>query len=403
MWGCQKAATQSTPLWHYTAAIENLTNEDFENDQNRLEKIMIQLDDIVANGFDFNKKFNNDTDVGLAFVSLGTALKAYFSTYQAFKFNLNESNIKEEDYENAYCEACIETIVHFQHFSELICKKILKDKNGWEALYKFKKNDSNANAIKHKFNNGGELTLEEQESLYSIGASDVIKELKCLNKDFDCNFSTHKETCEKLNHLRNSILHKGIFVLRYEALDAFIGKYALPFVTDIINSPDFSSNTYPWKYKALYCSIDPIDEIIKESNSPSPDIGKLAFLKELGRAAYENPLIRCYKQENTSASSLVTTVFESISNPFKIFDDKKRERAEKIANILNKKGYQIENCPVCGVKSLVIYQDKEMDEKTYTYMVKCECCTFELHKWGVKNANDYGFDSITDYWKEIAL
>jgi len=370
----------------------------------------LDLNSIVANGFEFNKEFNNDTDVGLAFVSLKTALKAYFSTYQACKLNL----LGEQSYNNSYCEACIETIIHFQHFSELVCKKILKDclinnNQNLLSLYEKKKNgnvrtldkdDNIATQITDKIKNKINLSFEEQENIRVKDAKSIIDELKSLNNlNFD--FLKYEDTCMKLNYLRNSILHKGIFILHYKALDIFIGSYVLPFVKDALNLSNFSSNTHIWKYKELFRPIDPIDEIIEESKLDSPDTGKLAFLKELGRAAYENPLSEPYEIENSNHPKIFPIFNQLNVGISKFFDKQKAERAKKIAINLNKKNYLIKNCPVCGVESLVIYYDKQVDGKTYAEMVKCECCTFELYNETVKNACDYGFYGIDDYWKEI--
>jgi hypothetical protein len=367
----------------------------------------------TQDGFDFNNKLHTETDVGLAFVSLKVALKSYFSTYQTFKghlyiFNDSEITTEEIDYyhRNSYCEAYAETIVHFQHFSELVCKKILKDKKGALSLYARYKdgynngklkllgkwNKSISQRIEKKLKQGNELTLEEHEKLMAINAHDVIQELDKYASNLGFDFSNHKGTCEELNYLRNSILHKGIFILHYPKLDIFIGRKVLPFVKAVLELPDFSNKENIWQYNQLHYDICPIEEIIKESTSSLPDIGKLALLKELGRASYKSPLSRLHRTENTTQNLFFPSGF--LDTLIKSFDIREVERAERIAKLEALQNYsQVEICPVCGIESLIIYDDR----------VKCECCTFSLERSDVKNVSEYGFNSIGSYWIDKIL
>ena len=75
-----------------------------------------------------------------ALFSLKLALQAYFSTYQPMHFKLdifdpasgspiNTQELIDLNHPYYYCELCTETIVHFQHFAELICKDFLRQEH----------------------------------------------------------------------------------------------------------------------------------------------------------------------------------------------------------------------------------------------------------------------------------
>lgn len=75
--------------------------------------------------------------VSFASISLRTAIRAYFSTFKSTRHYFNvlinpDANSKEEQkeidwqYNTDYIEQYAETIVHFQHFIELVCKEILR-------------------------------------------------------------------------------------------------------------------------------------------------------------------------------------------------------------------------------------------------------------------------------------
>jgi hypothetical protein len=211
--------------------------------------------------------------------------------------------------------------------------------------------------------------------------------------------NSYKEPLEKLNILRNRMWHRGTFILRYPALDEYIGKYILPFVNDIFMIPRYSRLSDLWKYHDLHCAIDPITEIINSLQNNTYNIGKMAFLKELGRAAYANPI---------HGRGL-----------FKHFDESIKIGAKRIAQG-EAKGSGVERigiCPVCGVESLVIYNETytnaddlaegEVLEEPYkvwryTWQVKCMCCTFEIYCNDIDNPGAYGLP-IEDYWQSTQI
>lgn len=364
---------------------------------------MADLKEIVNDGIVL-KDSARSNDLDIAFSSLGIALESYFSTYQACKFQLSSiergyNSLEEEqfNYTSSYYKSCVETIIHFQHFFELSCKKILKDEHPLLSDVA-----STTPLVLHKLLKGGSLSGEDESSLRSIEFSEALKRLNVLIKnekipDFNnLKFITsHTPVLEAVNGLRNRIWHRGLFVLRYKSLDELICKHILPLVRNFISLDGFSEGENIWMYKHLDCGLNPIDELISEyTNNPNANLRKVAFLKELGRAAYKNPLIVRH-----SGSALRD--FASLHNNEFI------SRAEKLADAMEKKGGEVrKRCPVCAVNSLIISRESEVecDENDtvtnsyeFTYQVNCECCELSLYS-GFENASSYGFNNIEDYW-----
>jgi hypothetical protein len=187
--------------------------------------------------------------------------------------------------------------------------------------------------------------------------------LKHSNLSF---FVEHRATLEELNVLRNRIWHRGTMVLRYPALDEFIGRFVLPVVRLTLALPEYA-NSRNWRWTPIRCGIDLLDEIDREFAKASWSLEKLAYLKELGRAAYANPLL---------------------GDPFFRADD---ERRRKHAHLAAKSLGVPRLCPVCGVDALVAHEDVDVDDehadeanpanaRAFVWMVKCECCSFNVHQ-----------------------
>ena len=65
----------------------------------------------------------------------------------------------------------------------------------------------------------------------------------------------------------------------------------------------------------------------------------------------------------------------------------------------------VRECPVCGVKSLVQYDDCDVDYNEdgeprpgpmHPFMHRCLCCTFEVN-YHLDNPSDYGL-VLPDFW-----
>ncbi|ADK16067.1 hypothetical protein [Clostridium ljungdahlii] len=360
---------------------------------------MSDMKEIVKGGFYLNEQSKRLN--GLAALSLKIALKSYFSTYQSMKyflhmFNLDKIkkyNISEdvinESHSEEYCEKSSESIIHFHHFFELVCKDILRREHPLLAV-----DASNKHEIFYKLLKGEMVTEQDQEGLKSIEFNETLERLCQLIKkrnmgsgslDF---FISSKNFLRELNVLRNRLLHRGVYILRYPAFDNLVGKFVLPLLKDILALPQYKGLTNVWKYKSLNCGIDPINEIISDFKKSKYDITKIAFLKELGRSAYNNQIMQA-------------------RNNF--LNDEKIKEIEKMAKtqIGEPNISYITQCPVCGLDTLIVYDDIETDdydEKTgtyakawlYTWQVRCISCTFEIDRH-LKNPSEYGFD-IPDYW-----
>jgi len=351
---------------------------------------------LVTSGFTLPGRGGTLTD--LALLSLNVALKAYFSTYNLMKYSLHlfDSGVKNDQatidfhHPTSYCLACSETIVHFQHFAELVCKEFLRQDHPLLAV-----DASSRPVVFHKLLKGEPVPPDDHEELKSIEFSEALDRLSKLidegrigggQLDF---VLQAKEVLQKLNILRNRLWHRGIFILRYPALDELVGAFLLPFMRRIVSMPEYRDLDRFWKYKALACGVDPLDEIITELGTDQYDLGKVAFLKELGRAAYQNPIV-------------------DVPN-VGFFTREIRRRAERAASAeLGEANISdVLSCPVCGVGSLIVYDDVETegeDPSTGTYMkafrytlqVKCLCCSFEINNH-LKNPSEYGFP-MEDYW-----
>lgn len=362
---------------------------------------MRDINTIANNGFSWTGRRGELT--GLALLSLKIALHAFFSTYQSMKYSLHLFDTRSsEDQETidfnhsfSYCEACAESIVHFQHFVELICKDFLR------ANHPLLADDASTRPIiLHKLLKDEPVSSADQEGLKSLEFREALERLCALINEArigsdQLNFIVQaRPWLEKLNVLRNRLWHRGTFILRYPALDELVGEYVLPFVEKVVALPEYSGHQQLWRYGDLTCGIDPIEEIISAFRTGQPDLKKVALLKELGRAAYENPL------------RVLPTTSWSFAE---LFNREHRRRAERIAavEIREPSAASVRSCPVCGVESLIVYDDIEAEgydpaEGTYerawryTWQVKCMCCTFEINHH-LENPSVYGLP-IEDYW-----
>jgi hypothetical protein len=357
---------------------------------------------IIEDGFNFDTKGSDSVD--LALISLRTALYAYFSTYQSFRYRLHvfsHPNSQEDldfNHSNDYCERCADCIVHFQHFAELVCKSFLRRDHPLLSDIA-----SGKPSIVHKLLHGQTLSTEEEAGVQSIEFSVALERLSKLVKDeqlrdfADAKFIlNYQETLEQLNKLRNRVWHRGLYILRYQALDKFVGKFILPFVQEVLSHPHYASSRHLALYAPTSCQIDPIAEIIKHFTSEPYNIKKVAFLKELGRAAYDNPIAVRGKPS------------ESMKGFLPNFFTPDRKRAEKIAKTLAQAGDEIDICPACGIKSLIILEEMESYTEddgetehmyTYTHTAECANCGLHINAQDTLNASDYGFSGLRDYWR----
>ncbi|NRD51621.1 hypothetical protein [Corallococcus exiguus] len=354
------------------------------------------LDSIVKDGFSLTDRKGKLTDLSL--ISLRTGLRSYFATYSSMMnfLHLFEPNstapLDKADFAHAleYIENSTEAILHLQHFAELVCKDLLRDEH--PILASDAANDS---VILAKMLSNDALTDDEIDGLKSLEFSSALERLLKLHdsgqlkKNSAIFIKNNQAALKTLNQLRNRLLHRGRYILRYDALDEFIGGHVLSFIKEALKLPRYKDLKFIWKYPQLTCGIDPLDEIEAELRSPTYDLRKVALLKELGRAAYASPLY-----ENLFGQ------FENMTLS---------QRAEASASTDEIDAYAVRDCPVCGVKALIMYASTEVDGEPedetatliyrHTYEVYCTCCTFSTNSY-LNNPKDYGL-SIDDLWFEI--
>lgn len=356
---------------------------------------MGDITELIDEGFLLHKQPWELND--LAFISLKIALKAYFSTYQTMKYSLHifndEHSNKSIDINHwpEYSVACTETIVHFQHFAELIIKDLLRKKHELLALDASKEHD-----LFYRLLQGEQIKPVDYEKLKSVEFGlalerfcELVKKGRLDKEKLDFILQS-KKWLFKLNILRNRLLHRGSYILRYNALDQFVGKWILPFLLNVVSLSDYKDMERFWKYGLLSCGIDPIQEIIYHFKTYGEyNIGKIAFLKELGRASFENPLTT---RSNAYSEKLV------------------QHRAEKMAEIESDwpRGNRVIICPVCGTRSLIVFDDFEVDDPNsdgsyeivsrFNWEVKCSCCSFTINQY-LENPSNYSYGFIEDFWK----
>jgi hypothetical protein len=326
------------------------------------------LDDITKDSFSFG--FWRDAPITtLALSSLRLALEAWFSTYQAVGhrfhvFTSDDIAAEDADFNHGlrYFEAQSEALVHFQHFVELACKDLLRAEHVLLAT-----RAQHDPVVLHKLLRGEAVSDEEVAREPSIEFSQALEHLVKLIKakrlargDLDF-IAEHHVALSRLNHLRNRIWHRGTMVLRYRALDELVGRFLLPVIRGFAGLPEYARSTF-WQPRPVACKLDILGEIGAELARPAWSLEKVAYLKELGRAAYHSPL----RGEPMLADD----------------DARKKAQARRAARTVAHP-YEIRRCPACGVKSLIEHDDINHDEETgeaesFVWKVECTCCSFTV-------------------------
>lgn len=334
----------------------------------------MDIDEIKKSGFYINETRPQIKDI--AFLSLRLSLKAYFSTYKSISsqisiLNNNGAPVEERDqqYSASYIENATEAISHFQHFVELVIKGILRDKHELLAIDAGKDHLLLYDLLTNK-----ETAEDDINKTRQIEFSEALNRLVTLiNKDRLSKekygfISTAKTWLTGINYLRNRIAHRGVYILRLDALDFLFGKFVFPFLINI-SSIEGYSGIKQWRFQNNKLNINPIDRIIQHFETENYSMLKVALFKEIGRASYSNPLRKAdHFNQNGTEIKKAEIISEHIAKEEFIFE--------------------VENCPICGTKSLIKYQeiddpnteDEDFgDVVAYIYNAKCYCCSFELY------------------------
>lgn len=360
----------------------------------------------ATNGFriKFIGAQNNYKINPLSIISLKRAMLSFFSTYEGIARHITVRDSDDNNnnrYPNRYYEYYIDCIVFFQHFFELTIKDLLaydsellittyKNNNSIEPLYNLIHNiDTNTDGINSvEFSDALERIKKLVNKIYPDGSFDFIKQ--------------HYDALKELNKYRNMALHRGRFILKFEELDNFIGRKILPIIRDIFNHPYYKAIDKNWRYPLLHCGIDPYEEIMNECNNPAPNHKKIALLKELGRAAYNQPSktrgwgTSTEKQKKLINQKILATAQFETSVPKEMLHD------------------FMDTCPVCGETSILIFEDSDYDydydEKTgeqfiserydWVSSIKCVWCSYELDNAYIGDISELGFTELHNFFKK---
>jgi len=332
---------------------------------------------------------------GFALLSLRIGMKAYFSTSKSmvsrlhiFSDTANLHGLSPDCMHSIdYCSLYGQVIIHFQHFAELICKDVLRTEHDLLAIDAQSKPDLMLKLIR-----GEIIAPEEYNTLNSVEFNVALQRVRRLRTTGQINAKydfivRSNDLLDKLNHLRNRLLHRGTFVLRYPALDQLVGGHIFPFVKEVVALPEYAPHEDIWKYPRLKCGIDPMEIIAADCASGGFDMMKVALLKEFGRAAYEGPIRDSPYMELLERS------------------DRRRAEAAARHEVREAFGTEVRECAVCGVEALVQYEDSDVvvdadagptELRRYPYLYRCLCCTLEVSS-DLNNPSTYGLP-VADFW-----
>ncbi|MDQ0208865.1 hypothetical protein [Alkalicoccobacillus murimartini] len=246
--------------------------------------------------------------------------------FEKFKFTEPDIDTMPLDYNSQYIKNYINTIFHLHHFFELYMK----------------------------------FTLEELGINFKNDNMPQIRKKIKINSN--ARFSSSIDDIEKLNNLRNNLVHNGKDFLRYESLDMLMGRKILPLLISIFSEDKrLNNNIRLSKFNQSSLNLNIFKEIAKETkNNRNYSPRKVAFLKEMARASYQNPL----------------------NSPWNKFYNYDKQALLKVKEIKGDHSYKIYICPVCDLESLVGSKEQDFEEGEYhiTYIseMKCYCCSFEL-------------------------
>lgn len=350
---------------------------------------------------------------GLAVVSLGLALRAYVSTARALgraAFEIVETCVdaqqqQERDFSlgRRYQDASFETIIHLQHFAELVVGEALRSRHKLLAEH-----TTDKHVLLDKLLRGEPIEHDEDNRLHSIDASNALERASVLLKEKRLPpeyafIETHRGFLSQLTKLRNRMWHRGVAVLRYDALDELVCGHAIPFIDAATQLPPYATLRHVWALRQLHCEIDVFAELratIERSPSTRRRM-KVAFLKELARAAYASPVTPppSVPLRKTGVAKLFGKVIE-----------RPRRDAEAIATARsrNEPVHEILSCFVCGSKSFLV--ESTMDDfirddgkhvgHERTWAASCTCCSFAIDdRFG--NPSDHGWTKLPQLFKTL--
>lgn len=358
----------------------------------------MSISNLFNDGFfisDVSDGYNNN----LAAYSLQSSLESYAKTaddldylyHNLYSTRQRPTQDEEDKYHGtSYAVDASNAIVHFQHFLELFIKDILLDINHL-LVY----NPSRKPVILYKMIKGEPVSNNDLEGVNFIEFSEALTRIKVLHQagkiDASLNFlSKNFGAFERINTLRNRIAHRGVFIIRHQALDEIFGRHILPFIKDLSDNVAKYRNSLNWRLNFKNANINPFETIIAEYQKPTPNPLVVYVYKLIADAGFHNPL-------NYTIASF-----------FKSFLDQKIAKAELVAEKLAEIDmFDVKECPICGCKTFkeqTDYTDEENDEGniinawTYVYSMECSQCGFHLNNWLIDKIENLGLPIPDYYW-----
>lgn len=356
------------------------------------------LKSLFDNGF-FINNVSDGYENNLAAYSLQSSLECYAKTADDLDYlyhniySTGQSPTQEEQdkyHGTSYAVNACNAIIHFQHFLELFIKDILLGINHLLVYNPLRKP-----TILYKMIKGEPVSNEELEGVNFIEFSEALTRIKALhqtgNLDASYNFlSNYFEVFERINTLRNRIAHRGVFIIRHQALDEIYGRYILPFIKDLSDNDPKYRKSLNWRLNINNPNLNPLESIIDEYKKPSPNPLVVYVCKLIADAGFHNPLNY------------------SIAPFFKSFLTQKIQKAELMAGELAKIDmFDIKECPICGCKTFIERTDNADEEDdmgniinacTFVYSMECHQCGFHINNWLIDKIENLDLSLPTYYW-----
>lgn len=162
------------------------------------------------------------------------------------------------------------------------------------------------------------------ENVHFIEYNDAIDRLKANIDKLNPKYSfliNHIVMMKRMNKLRNRILHRGAFVIRYKALDELFCKYVIPLIDEINqNTPEYT-NPLEWGFN-LHTKIDVYNELKNEYLKSSVNPKRVYLLKLIANCAYNNEIP--YFESAPQTEDPVDAIFNMHTDYSWIYDEKNR-------------------------------------------------------------------------------
>ncbi|MBR1823370.1 MAG: hypothetical protein IJ779_03955 [Ruminococcus sp.] len=309
------------------------------------------------------------------FYELLDALQDYFNTYSHYFLMLNyEEDIRsgkindrrreDNEFLHMYVKDYGYIIIRIHHFFELVIKEILEkcdpcfvinpknEKEYIKMICFLKGSGDNGDSIDDIF--FAEFSDALNRLVYMENNKLIEKYCTDLNtREAATETVKYKQSLQKLNQLRNSLIHRGRKVLSYEAFDDFMIEELLPLIMSVANSfkkmdfQDYIDLGLPL-YGNIKGAINEMFELNKKTESKNFEYyGKIAAIKELCKGRYQLD----YEMENSYSSC------ESEEKDYK-------------------------ECPCCGRKTLELVKHNLLNTiyGTMYSFYRCKDCTFKLEE-----------------------